>query len=1201
MFDGSLPRSATRYSAILKRRPAHSRPMQTKHRLQLEPLEPRCMLDGGLAAGGGAAGGAFPAAEPDWTDLRITEIMYRPAPPSQEELDAGFLDNEGDDFEFVELQNTGSVDLVMTGVKFTAGLTFAFVKDAFGDDVTLAPNEHVVLARNPAGVAFRYDDAESLAFVSGGLNNGGERLRLEGPSGGVISEFRYDNDWYELTHGRGHSLVVLDPAGDLATLGTKEAWRPSAQLGGSPGAEDPHVLAPGSIVINEVLAHTDRADGDWIELYNTTDQTIDIGGWFLSDEDGDELELMKYEIPAGTEIRANEYLVFTQMADFGAAFAFFELGEEAHISSAVGGTLSGYRYSVQFGPSDREVTLGPHTPSTEEPEAKLVALAHPTPRAANAEPLVSNVVINEIMYHPPLGGDEFIELHNRTPFPVVMYDPFNRVNTWRISGIGGDGDDKHFYLPSNTVLGGGSYALIVPIEPSVFRQKYDIDSGVLILGPYPGALQDSGETLVLSRPGDPEPITRIVPYYVADRVRYNDKHPWPITADGDGPALMRVDPAAYANEPQNWSASTPGGTPGEANAAQDATPPTAPMGLAATAPDATRIRLDWAPSSDPETGVSEYRIYRNAGVHPIGVSPVASFIDRAVAAQTLYTYHVAAVNGDGLEGPKESVAARIMAIDSVTVADERHVEVAFSEPVTANKVHYTITGANIAAAALDPLDQWTVVLTTSSALLEDQTYTLTVSNVRGQLGGIIPPGTQEQFLVDLVTPDPTPPTVPRGVSATVPDATQIHLTWNAASDPESGISEYRIYRTDNGDLPIGISATTSFTDDGVASKTTYAYRVSAVNGEGIEGLRTEVFDVRIMEIDAVSVADASHVEVTFSESVLLALPANYTIAGASVTAAAYDPQDNRTIVLSTASPLNEDQTYTLTATDIYGLTGGILPPDTQKQFLVDLVGPGEASIEGRYVFYNGCAFDDNDTAASAADDAAIATDKEALRPGQIASLANYTSYSKGVNGIMVDVADPAGQITARNFRFRMGNSQDVDGWGTAPGPSSVVVRNGEGVGGSDRVTITWADQSIAKQWLEVTVVATGIGLPGDDVFYFGNAVAEAGNSSNTQVTTTDVLLARNNPRNFLNPAGIEFLYDYNRDQRVNATDVLLARNNQTNFLTALKRLDLSDVAGAAPAETAWIAEFGLLADDDPASDADPAAGAVDRLLMDYWP
>ncbi len=46
---------------------------------------------------------------------------------------------------------------------------------------------------------------------------------------------------------------------------------------------------------------------DWIELYNTSDVDMDISGWHLSDKEG---KPEKWEIPAGTTISANGFLVF---------------------------------------------------------------------------------------------------------------------------------------------------------------------------------------------------------------------------------------------------------------------------------------------------------------------------------------------------------------------------------------------------------------------------------------------------------------------------------------------------------------------------------------------------------------------------------------------------------------------------------------------------------------------------------------------------------------------------------------------------------------------------------------------------------------------------------------------------------------------------------------------------------------------------
>ena len=42
------------------------------------------------------------------------------------------------------------------------------------------------------------------------------------------------------------------------------------------------------LLINEALTHQDDDTlGDWVELYNSSTNTIDINGWFLSDNGND--------------------------------------------------------------------------------------------------------------------------------------------------------------------------------------------------------------------------------------------------------------------------------------------------------------------------------------------------------------------------------------------------------------------------------------------------------------------------------------------------------------------------------------------------------------------------------------------------------------------------------------------------------------------------------------------------------------------------------------------------------------------------------------------------------------------------------------------------------------------------------------------------------------------------------------------------
>ena len=128
--------------------------------------------------------------------------------------------------------------------------------------------------------------------------------------------------------------------------------------------------------------------------------------------------------------------------------------------------------------------------------------------------------------------------------------------------------------------------------------------------------------------------------------------------------------------------------------------------------------------------------------------------------------------------------------------------------------------------------------------------------------------------------------------------------------------------------------------------------------------------------------------------------------------------------------------------------------------------------------YNQSQFDGNDATPNASDDGAMAIDKSALLPGSNASFANYTSYSCGINGLMLDIADLTGTPTAADFILKVGNDNTPSGWVPAPAPISITVRPGAGVNGSSRVTLIWANNAIQKQWLQVTVKATAAtGLP----------------------------------------------------------------------------------------------------------------------------
>lgn len=89
-------------------------------------------------------------------------------------------------------------------------------------------------------------------------------------------------------------------------------------------------------------------------------------------------------------------------------------------------------------------------------------------------------------------------------------------------------------------------------------------------------------------------------------------------------------------------------------------------------------------------------------------------------------------------------------------------------------------------------------------------------------------GDGELFKVLL---DTNAPSVVANLQGTPQSPKAIALTWNAAPDPQSGVAHYCIYRDD---VQMATTPALSFTNTGLLPGTSYSFKVTAVNGEGLE-------------------------------------------------------------------------------------------------------------------------------------------------------------------------------------------------------------------------------------------------------------------------------------------------------------------------------------------------------------------------------
>ena len=211
------------------------------------------------------------------SNIVVSEIMYHPAPPTVEEMNAGFL--EDSDFEFLELQNISNETVVLSGA------TFSDVFDLTITDSILAPGAVAVVVRNIAGfqkrygisipIAGEYGDS-SLADGGQNLSNGGEEIILTGVTGAVIQSFVYNDDplagWPSEPDGSGVSLVLRAPlTGPDHSL--PASWRAGLSNFGTPGLATDNIFVEwssdffnlGELSDSNISGPNADPDGDGIE------------------------------------------------------------------------------------------------------------------------------------------------------------------------------------------------------------------------------------------------------------------------------------------------------------------------------------------------------------------------------------------------------------------------------------------------------------------------------------------------------------------------------------------------------------------------------------------------------------------------------------------------------------------------------------------------------------------------------------------------------------------------------------------------------------------------------------------------------------------------------------------------------------------------------------------------------------------------
>lgn len=808
--------------------------------------------------------------------IRITELMYNPAAPSAAEIAAGY--NDAGMFEYIELMNVGPLPVPLSGLRFGNGIDFTF------GNTLVNPGEYVVLASNPAAFAFRYPGRTALGPYTGQLSNAGETLELDSPAGGIIHQFAYGDGWYDATDGEGFSLTIRDPLQGLDLWSREEGWRASAAPGGSPGTDDT-MLAPGSVVINEVLPHASAPACDLIELYNTTGEAIDLSGWFLSDSG---TNLAKYQIAAGTVIAAHGYLVFSELRHFSnpadpgtrVAFALSEHGDDVYLSSNAGGFPGGYREHVDFGPAPDMVSAGLYQKASGGTDFTL--LATPTfgpepdyPGGPNSLPYNAALVLNEVMYHPadPTPAEaaagfvhdddfEFLELFNRSDIPLTLRNYYvgggigftfgwygngtgsevwtlesGATATWTTAALEAgeysvyahftlqDGDDNRRDLDdvAEYVVTGVSQSLTITID-----QNQPLVTGADVWVPL-GAFSFNGTGSVQLRRGN----TTADRWTIADQVKFVKT----------GHEVVVGDPVLDSFATQR--------------------------GQTTIAPHSYLVLVANYAAFD-----MRYQIAANhipvAGVYTGNMDNQGETIRLFVA------------------GNPDPGVIPFYDVDHVDYSDRG------SWPEEADGEGASMIRAHVHAYG-------------------DQGWNWRSSGTPGTPGAA------------NIAIDRTDPSTPGYVTAQAwaEPAPRIVLTWAASTDPDSFVDHYRIWRDG---LQIATVTGTSFEDGSVTSGVFYVYEVEAVNRDGEDSPRSTPVRTAVPGVVSTSTPEGT-IQVTFTEALQRAvatLEANYRINGI-VPADAILSSDGLTVFLTPGAAITPGSPCTIVISNLETIAGNTFP------------------------------------------------------------------------------------------------------------------------------------------------------------------------------------------------------------------------------------------------------------------------------------
>lgn len=417
-------------------------------------------------------------------DLVINEIMADPSPIVG-------LPNA----EYIELRNNSSVPINLNKWKINKGNSTATVQTNY----LLLPDSLVILCSRTQAIFFN-DTRTTIGVTSfPSLGNETDLISLYSPEGRTVDAVEYDTSFYgnALKAQGGWSMELVNP---VQPCGIKN-WKASVNnKGGTPGKE------------NSVL---DR---------NTAG----------------------FPLRALQCIATNNKELLLEL-NMGADSSALAVAAQYQVTPLIGRPI----FAQPIGPLFNTVRLQLPVALEEKQVYLLQAknLLHCNGNSADslliktgiaATPSAANLVINEILFNPPPGGSDFIELYNKGQEILNLRD----VYIGSITNLGSVGSsiglfvqasvkDHHFFP--------GEYRALTTQKHFLSTQWSCDEAAILSVKTFPSLPDDKGNIVVTNKQG-----------LIVDALHYTEDMHFPLIQERSGVSLERINPLGRTDDRQNW-------------------------------------------------------------------------------------------------------------------------------------------------------------------------------------------------------------------------------------------------------------------------------------------------------------------------------------------------------------------------------------------------------------------------------------------------------------------------------------------------------------------------------------------------------------------------------------------------------------------------------------------------------------------------